>query len=80
MNEEERSKQLKKSIQKRKRETTILIKNNIINQLNVNKLKIEKDREIEGVELVTETGKLTIVRIHAKPSNKRVKKRYFLIN
>jgi hypothetical protein len=76
MNEEKKSKQLKKNMQKRKRGTTILIKNNIINQLNVNKLKIEKDGEIT-IELAIETGKLTIVGIRAKPSNKRVKKKIF---
>jgi hypothetical protein len=49
----------KKNTQKRKRGTTILVKNNLINQLNINELKIGKDGEIEGIELTTDNYRNT---------------------
>jgi len=67
----------KKTRKPRKRGTTILVRNELINELNVNETKIQKDREIEMIELVMKGEKIVILSFHAEPDRDIRKKEKF---
>jgi exonuclease III len=73
----ERNKHRKKNTNKRKRGTTILIKDNLINQLNINEIKTNKDGEIEIIEMTIDKEKTIIINIHAEPNRDQKKKDKF---
>ena len=77
MNKEEIKTANKSKYQARKRGTTILIRNELINQLNINEIKIKKDGEIEAIELTINNKKLAIINIHAEPCIIKAKKEIF---
>jgi exonuclease III len=77
MTKAERASYMTKSRQKRKKGTTILIKNSIISQFNVNEIKLIKDEKIEAIELSTEKDKMMIIGMHAEPNRTKKKKKNF---
>ncbi len=62
---------------RRKRGTTILVREGIINKMNINEVKIRKDGEIMAIELNIDKEKWIIINIHAEPEKKRGKKENF---
>lgn len=61
----------------RKKGTTILIKKELINELNVNEIKLKKDGEIQVIELTVDHKKVVVINIHAEPSIMEKKKEDF---
>ena len=64
-----------KNSQKRKKGTTILVKNNMINKCNVNEIQIQKNGMIVAIEMtIEEEKKVAIIGIHAEPEQGKAKK------
>ncbi len=61
----------------RKRGTTILIRNDLINRMNINDLKIRKDGEIMAAELTVDKERWILINIHAEPEQEKFKKERF---
>lgn len=77
MKRAERKEYFKERTEKRKRGTTILVKNELINLCNVRELEITKDGEIEVIEITIGERKTAIISMHAEPEKDKEKKRNF---
>ena len=74
MTYKQRKRYKEKNSQKRKKGTTILVKNNMINKCNVNEIQIPKNGMIEAIEMTIEEEKVAIIGIHAEPDKSKAKK------
>ncbi len=61
----------------RRKGTTILVRNELVNRMNVNDLKIRKDGEIMAIELTIEKERWILINIHAEPEREKFKKERF---
>jgi exonuclease III len=61
----------------RKKGTTILVRKDLINQFNVDEIKLKKDGEIQVIEMVIKKKKIVIMNMHAEPSRIETKKEIF---
>jgi len=77
MTQTQRAAHRKRKYKPRKKSTTILVRNELIDELNVNEIKIQKDGEIETIELTIGEKKFAIVAIHVKSSSDTRKKEKF---
>lgn len=78
MSKEQRKKYKKEMIERRKRGTTILVRNEIISALNINKETTNKGGEWVTIDLNLKGETITIINIHAEPDrDKKKKESYF---
>ena len=79
MNQNEKREWEREKREGRKRGTTILVKNELLNTLNIREIEIKKDREIEAIEMSINEKKYAIIAIHAEPDRDKNKKEKFFM-
>jgi hypothetical protein len=60
MNKNERKKNKENRIESRRKGTAILVRKNLVSQCNINEIKLNKDGEIQAIELTVKGKKLQL--------------------
>jgi hypothetical protein len=71
MNKKERKEIERKTREEKRRGTTIIVRTELINQLNIREVEITKNSEIEIIEITIDDKKYAIIAIHAELERKK---------